>query len=140
MGLLFYANSFDLTGNKKCNIMKMIIVINKMQLKTRRMMAMSVLLIGADRLGNIPHFLESKGIHEYTHWDGRKKGMRNMKVPEDTDMIIVFTDFIEHRLTEMIKESAKEMNIPCIYSRRAVSDLAMKLDACVGCGRCKLKA
>lgn len=99
---------------------------------------MNALLIGADRLGNIPALLTEKGINEYTHWDGRKKGMRKMKVPGDTDMIIVFIDFIEHRLTEKIKEVAKEESIPCIFSRRAVSDLSKKLDTCISCGRCDL--
>ena len=99
---------------------------------------MSVLIIGADRLGNIPEFLSSKGIDAYTHWDGRKKGMRKMDVPDNTEMIIVFTDFVEHRLTERIKEIAKEKSIPCVYSRRAISDLSVKLDACIGCGKCTL--
>lgn len=98
---------------------------------------MNALLIGADKLGNIPALLNERGINEFTHWDGRKKGMRKMKVPSDVDMIIVFTDFIEHRLTEKIKEVAKEEDIPCIFSRRAVSDLSQKLDGCVGCNKCK---
>ncbi len=100
---------------------------------------MNALLIGADRLGNIPSLLSEKGIEEFTHWDGRKKGMRKMKVPSGTDMIIVFTDFIEHRLTEKIKEIAKEEAIPCIFSRRAVSDLSEKLDTCISCGRCSIR-
>lgn len=99
---------------------------------------MNALLIGADRLGNIPTLLTEKGIDEFTHWDGRKKGMRKMKVPNDTDMIIVFIDFIEHRLVEKIKDVAKEKSIPCIFSRRAVSDLSTKLDTCISCGRCDL--
>ncbi|MGB3365893.1 MAG: DUF2325 domain-containing protein [Acidaminobacteraceae bacterium] len=99
---------------------------------------MNALLIGADRLGKIPALLNEKGIDEFTHWDGRKKGMRNMTVPSNIDMIIVFIDFIEHRLTEKIKEVAKEESIPCIFSRRAVSDLSTKLDTCISCGRCDL--
>ena len=98
---------------------------------------MNALLIGADRLGNIPNLLMEKGIHDYTHWDGRKKGMRKMKIPKDVDMIIVFIDFIEHRLTEKIKEIAKEEDIPCIFSKRALSDLTLKLDVCINCGMCK---
>ncbi len=97
---------------------------------------MNALLIGADRLGNIPSLLTSHGIADYTHWDGRKKGMRKMKIPTDTDLVIIFTDFIEHRLTERIKSESKQMNIPCIFSRRAVSDLSVQLDFCKKCGLC----
>lgn len=97
---------------------------------------MNALLIGADRLGNIPDLLENRGIEEFTHWDGRKKGMRKLKIPTDTDLVIIFTDFVEHRLTEKIKSETKAMNIPCIFSRRAVSDLSIQMDKCQQCGLC----
>ncbi len=97
---------------------------------------MNALLIGADRLGNIPDLLENRGIEEFTHWDGRKKGMRKLKIPHDTDVVIIFTDFIEHRLTEKIKSETKALNIPCIFSRRAVSDLSKQMDKCQQCGLC----
>ncbi len=96
----------------------------------------NALLIGADRLGNIPTLLEDRGVQKFEHWDGRKKGMRKMKIPTDVDVVIVFTDFIEHRLTERIKTETKAMNIPCIFSRRAVSDLSMQMDRCQKCGLC----
>ncbi len=97
---------------------------------------MNALLIGADRLGNIPTLLEDRGVQNFEHWDGRKKGMRKMKIPTDVDVVIVFTDFIEHRLTERIKSETKAMNIPCIFSRRAVSDLSTQMDRCQKCGLC----
>ena len=97
---------------------------------------MNALLIGADRLGKIPDLLETRGVEEFTHWDGRKKGMRKLKISSDTDVVIIFTDFIEHRLTERIKSEAKAMNIPCIFSRRAVSDLSIQMDKCQQCGLC----
>ena len=34
---------------------------------------MKALLVGADRLGNIPSTLNQFGINEYIHWSGRKK-------------------------------------------------------------------
>ena len=55
---------------------------------------MKALLVGADRLGNIPDTLNSYGINDYIHWPGRKKGMRNYDIPDEVDMIIVFYDFI----------------------------------------------
>ncbi|SET36950.1 hypothetical protein SAMN05660297_02180 [Natronincola peptidivorans] len=94
---------------------------------------MKALLIGADRLGNIPTTLKEYGIQDYTHWTGRKKGMRNLDIPIETDMIIVFYDFIEHNITKIVKEKAKQNNIPCVYSRRACSDLVRQLNNCSGC-------
>ncbi|MDF2546557.1 MAG: hypothetical protein K0R93_1455 [Anaerosolibacter sp.] len=97
---------------------------------------MTALIVGGDRLGNIPDVLQEKGINDYIHWSGRKKGMRKMSVPSNVDMVIVLYDFIEHRLTEIIKEQTKSMDIPCIFSKRASSDLVGKLENCINCGRC----
>lgn len=94
---------------------------------------MKALLVGADRLGNIPSALESFGINDYTHWTGRKKGMRKMDIPEQTELIIVFTDFIEHNITQLVKEKAKQMKIPCVFSKRASSDLISRLERCKHC-------
>ena len=100
---------------------------------------MKALLVGADRLGNIPDTLNSYGINDYIHWPGRKKGMRNYDIPDEVDMIIVFYDFIEHGLTENVKEKARKKEIPCIFSRRACSDLAMRLNSCQTCKFCLQK-
>jgi hypothetical protein len=98
---------------------------------------MSALIIGADRLGNIPDLLKERGIEIHHHWDGRKKGMRRMSVPSNVDMVIVLYDFIEHQFMENIKQQAKRKNIPCVYSRRTVSDLVNQLDRCAACKKCR---
>ncbi|SDJ99177.1 DUF2325 domain-containing protein [Natronincola ferrireducens] len=100
---------------------------------------MRALLVGADRLGNIPNTLMEYGIEDYIHWTGRKKGMRNFQIPTEMDMIIVFYDFIEHNITQIVKEKAKQSNIPCVFSRRACSDLAKQLNNCRGCKVCKVQ-
>ena len=97
---------------------------------------MTALIVGGDTLGNIPDVLIDKGIKEYIHWPGRKKGMRNKKIPENIDMIIVLYDYIEHNLSKIVKNYSKSMDIPCIYSKRACSDLACKLN---NCSMCKVK-
>lgn len=97
---------------------------------------MSALIVGADRLGNIPKLLQEYGINEYIHWKGRKKGMRNKDIPQNVDMVIILYDFIEHRLTDRIKEESRMMDIPCIFSKRSVSDLSQKLNMCKDCNLC----
>lgn len=97
---------------------------------------MTALIVGGDRLGNIPQMLNNKGVEDYIHWSGRKKGMRYKKIPSNIDMVIVLYDYIEHNLTKLIKNQSKAMDIPCLYSKRACSDLAKKLDNCSQCKRC----
>lgn len=96
-------------------------------------MEMTALIVGGDRLGNIPDLLNAKGIQEYIHWPGRKKGMRNREIPLNVDMIIVLYDFIEHNLASIIKKQSKNLDVPCIFAKRASSDLAMKLEHCKQC-------
>lgn len=96
---------------------------------------MTALIVGGDRLGNIPTVLNEKGIYDFVHWKGRKKGFRKKDFPENVDMVIVLYDFIEHNLVNIIKREARNKDVPCIFSKRACSDLAMKLD-CAGC-KCK---
>lgn len=100
---------------------------------------MNALIIGADKLGNIPAFLEDKGISHIIHWDGRKKGMRKMEIPQNIEMVICLYDFVEHRLTERVKKITKERSIPCVFARRSISDLSKQWDRCIGCNKCRNK-
>ncbi|WP_129599050.1 DUF2325 domain-containing protein [Anaerophilus nitritogenes] len=97
---------------------------------------MTALIVGGDRLGNIPEVLSQQGIHDYIHWAGRKKGMRKKDLPGNIDMIIVLYDFIEHNLVNIIKRESKNLDVPCIFAKRATSDLSKKLAICKNCRGC----
>lgn len=97
---------------------------------------MTALIVGGDSLGGIPDVLNYNGIDDYVHWSGRKKGMRNKKIPKNIDLVIVLYDYIEHNLTMLIKKQSKSMEVPCLFSKRNCSDLANKLDNCFNCNKC----
>ncbi len=94
---------------------------------------MTALLVGGDKLGNIPDTLRCQGIDKQIHWTGRKKKLRKAKIPKEADMIILFYDYLEHNIASIIKEQAKQQNIPCVFSKRAVSDLHQQLERCSSC-------
>ncbi|WP_066504656.1 DUF2325 domain-containing protein [Abyssisolibacter fermentans] len=94
---------------------------------------MTALIVGGDKLGNIPQVLNNKGVDDFIHWTGRKKLMYNKEIPSNIDMVIVFYDFINHNTAGAIKKMTKNLEIPCIYSKRACSDLAKKMDNCRNC-------
>jgi hypothetical protein len=96
-------------------------------------MNLTALIVGGDRLGNIPKLLMNKGFSDYIHWKGRKKGLRNKKIPTNVDIVIVLYDFIEHSLTQKIKSQTKSMNIPCLFTRRSCIDLNKLLNSCNTC-------
>ena len=84
---------------------------------------MTVLIVGADRLGNIPAKLCQKGVQKIIHWNGRNKSFTNRNIPKGVDQVIVFCDFINHNLMQNIKRRAKLEGIPLVYNKRAISGL-----------------
>jgi hypothetical protein len=83
----------------------------------------SLLIIGGDHLGNIPKKLEKFGYKEVVHLNGRKVQMVKMKIPEHIDNILILTDYINHNLSTVIKQRAKELNIPISYAKRSWSSI-----------------
>jgi len=82
---------------------------------------MKVLVVGADRLGNIPLMLRRVGVEEIIHWSGRNKSSFNKVVPKNIQRVIVFCDYINHNTMSSVKRQAKVFGIPVIYSKRALS-------------------
>lgn len=92
---------------------------------------MTVLLVGADKLGNIPQELEQYGCRKVIHWDCRKKASVKRDIPAKTDMILVFYDYISHCMANSIKEKAKKMKLPVFFSKRSATDIKEKLDTAI---------
>lgn len=97
---------------------------------------MTALVVGGDKLGNIPDLLETNGVKNYIHWSSRKKKLRSKQLPKNIDLIIVLYDYVEHNLTKIIKKHSKSLNIPCIYSKRGCSDLYCQLNKCAFYKKC----
>lgn len=81
---------------------------------------MTVLIVGGDRLGNIPANLYEEGFKEIIHWSGRTKSFQNKVIPKKISKIVLFYNFLNHNLMQNIKRQAKENNIPIVYSKRAL--------------------
>ncbi|HWQ70769.1 MAG TPA: DUF2325 domain-containing protein [Desulfitobacteriaceae bacterium] len=84
---------------------------------------MRVLLVGADRLGNIPKKLEQEGFEEIIHWTGRNKSFRNKNVPKNIKRVIVFYNYINHGTMNSVKRQAKASGIPIIYGKLSQNSL-----------------
>ncbi|MFQ5862083.1 MAG: DUF2325 domain-containing protein [Candidatus Brocadiales bacterium] len=89
---------------------------------------MSVLIVGGDHLGSIPRELGKLGATKIEHITGRNnKGIRN-SMPEAPDLIILLYDYVNHNLTNKVKEEAKSRNIPIIFARRSWSSIYQELN------------
>ena len=88
---------------------------------------MTILIVGGDYVASFKHLLATQHDARIEHWNGRKKGFIKRSFPNETQLIIVVCDFINHSLTNAIKEKASRGGIPLVYCRRSVNELKHKL-------------
>lgn len=86
---------------------------------------MAILIVGADRLGNIQKQITSE--NELIHWSGRCKNCSNKCIPKRVSKIVICCDFVNHLLMYSIKKQARKEGVPVIYSKRALSHNLGKL-------------
>lgn len=103
---------------------------------------MNAVVVGADRLGNIPDSLAGFGIQIQRHVTGRSSShQRSMpSLPRDTELLILFTDFLNHNAMKSYKNQAHIQGIPVIACRRSASCLVESIRRFLGgsgpCGQC----
>ncbi|GIX28285.1 DUF2325 domain-containing protein [Pelomicrobium sp. G1] len=108
---------------------------------------MNALIVGADRLGNIPSTLAALGIRVVDHVSGRQAAhqRRVAALSREVDLLILFTDFLSHNVMRGFRESARAQGIPVLACRRSVSCLVQSLTGLglsprEACGGCPVKA
>ena len=88
---------------------------------------MSVLIIGADRISAMMPKMEAMGVSCIEHWDTRRCKASKYKIPDSTELVVFFTDYLHHSVATKLKGKAKRLGLPTIYCRRSWSELAPKL-------------
>ncbi len=90
---------------------------------------MNAMLVGADKLGNIPVTLSACGIRINRHVSGRDPAhhRRVANLPSGTDLLIVFTDFISHDVMRNFRVVAESEGVQIIYCRRSIYSLKESL-------------
>ncbi|WP_027410475.1 DUF2325 domain-containing protein [Anoxybacteroides tepidamans] len=83
----------------------------------------SLLVVGADHLGNITDKLMDSGFKEIIHLDGRKVNMVRRDIPEHIDLVLVMTDYVNHNLAKAIKQKAKNQAKPIYFVKRSWSSI-----------------
>jgi hypothetical protein len=90
---------------------------------------MNATLVGADRLGNIPEVLARHGIRVLRHVSGRDAAdqRRVGALPKGTQLLILFTDFLNHNAMQGFRRTAQAEGVPVLACRRSVSCLLQVL-------------
>lgn len=96
---------------------------------------MNALLVGADRLGNIPQLLAEYGISILRHVSGRAPAAQRSEpsVPAGTELLILFTDFLGHNAMRGYRDAARRNGLRIVACRRSTCSLRCALDACAIC-------
>jgi hypothetical protein len=79
----------------------------------------SLLIVGADHLGNIVHKLSEIGFQKVSHVSGRNCQSVKKGIPDHVDLVLVLTDYVNHNLSKVIKQRAKEQSLPIFFAKRS---------------------
>ncbi|NMG29291.1 DUF2325 domain-containing protein [Aromatoleum evansii] len=99
---------------------------------------MDALIVGADRLGNIPNVLSEFGIRIAGHVSGRETAhqRRSATLPAGIGMVILFTDFLGHNVMQRFREAASKEGAAVVCCRRSVCALQQALGKRVDRSNC----
>lgn len=90
---------------------------------------MSVLIVGADYIKSIENLLVEKGHKKITHWPSRNNSDCHKKIPADTELIVVLTNYLNHGMARHVRKIASERRLPVIYARRSIAELDFALNS-----------
>ena len=90
---------------------------------------MNALVVGADRLGNIPCLLEEYGIRIASHVSGRDCAHQRSAatLPAGVSLVILFTDFLGHNVMRSYRAAASRDGVRLVCCRRSVCALRQVL-------------
>ncbi|MDR1662184.1 MAG: DUF2325 domain-containing protein [Azoarcus sp.] len=110
--------------------------------------ATNALIVGADRLGNIPDVLHQFGIRIAAHVSGRDSSHQRRSVaslPAGVGIVILFTDFLGHNVMQSFRDAANRAGVSFVCCRRSVCALQQALgqresrEKCNACKACAKK-
>ncbi|HEX7386471.1 MAG TPA: DUF2325 domain-containing protein [Castellaniella sp.] len=98
----------------------------------------NALIVGADRLGNIPALLRGRNIAIAHHISGREPGHQKKvaSLPSGTQLVILLTDFLGHNVMKTFRAAAQKDGIRVLVCRRSVCSMQQALDQCGYCASC----
>ncbi|RPF42567.1 hypothetical protein EDD75_1668 [Thermodesulfitimonas autotrophica] len=96
---------------------------------------MRILIVGGDRLGNIPERLRALGFKATEHVTGRKKREVGICISKRHAVVLVLTDYVNHQLVAALKREARRQKKRIIFAPRAWSEIAPALQRAMGAGR-----
>ncbi len=97
----------------------------------------NAVVVGADRLGNIPDLLGSHNIRIIHHVSGREPShqRRMLQLPSGTELVILLTDFLGHNVMKSFRQAAQRSGARVMACRRSVCAMQQALEQSGLCRR-----
>lgn len=94
---------------------------------------MNAVVVGADRLGNIPETLSAMGISIAHHISGRHAAHQRKLpgLPRGTQLLILLTDFLGHNVMRHFRDLARANSVPVVCCRRSAVCVAESVQRCL---------
>ncbi|QIM49158.1 DUF2325 domain-containing protein [Pusillimonas sp. DMV24BSW_D] len=101
----------------------------------------NAVIVGADRLGNIPDLLKGHNISIHRHISGRDPAhqKKNLQLPSGTDLLILLTDFLGHNVMKTFRMAAQRSGVRVVACRRSVCCMQQALMQCGYCSEAECK-
>lgn len=101
----------------------------------------SAVIVGADRLGNIPALLNTHNIKIKQHISGREPShqKKNLALPSGTELLILLTDFLGHNVMKAFRSAAQRGGVKVVACRRSVCSVKAALTQEGFCEDCPYK-
>jgi hypothetical protein len=99
--------------------------------------SVNAVVVGADRLGNIPDLLCTHNIRIIHHVSGRDPShqRRSLKLPSGTELVILLTDFLGHNVMKSFRLAAQRSGAKVMACRRSVCAVQQALEQSGLCQR-----
>jgi hypothetical protein len=100
---------------------------------------LNAVIVGADRLGNIPDLLGSHNIRIIHHISGRDPShqRRALRLPSGTELVILLTDFLGHNVMKSFRQAAQRSGAKVMACRRSVCAMQQALEQSGLCQRAR---
>lgn len=100
--------------------------------------SLGAVIVGADRLGNIPELLRQHNISILQHVSGRDPAhqKKSMQLPTGTQLVILLTDFLGHNVMKTFRCAAGQRGVPVLACRRSVCSMQQALEQNKWCEHC----
>ena len=104
--------------------------------------SVKAVIVGADRLGNIPDLLKGHNITIKHHISGRDPAhqKKTLQLPSGTDLLILLTDFLGHNVMKTFRAAAYRSGIRVLACRRSVCCMKQALAQGGYCEACPVAA